>query len=128
MALSFNLRGRGWTEYLLRPDDFWWIPYNLTDAYISDDIYHIFIIYKGVCIPVALLGIIGAALYNKALVLIMGVWYLFDFCLRIYILDVSGIILAANFAYPYIAYFVALKKGQVTRENIKRERHCPFFW
>lgn len=72
----------------------------------------------------AILGIIGASKYNKALVLATGIWYCIDFCIAIYFRDIAGCLVRGFFSYPHIALFVALKKQHITRETYSRERHC----
>lgn len=94
---------------------------------VQDDLnttYVILMARQGVCILFAALGIAGAAKYNKGLVLAAGVWYCIDFVLSIIFLDILGCVMRAFFAYPHFGLFVALKKGNISRETYDREKYC----
>ena len=71
-----------------------------------------------------ILGIVGAAKYNKGLVLSTGVWYFLDFVFSIVYMDIVGCILRVFFAYPHFGLFLALKKGHITPERYGREKYC----
>ncbi len=72
----------------------------------------------------AILGIVGAAKYNKCLVLSTGVWYFLDFVFSIVYMDIGGCILRAFFAYPHFGLFRALNEGHITPERYLREKYC----
>jgi len=70
------------------------------------------------------IGIIGAANFKKALVLVTAIWFCVDFIWSIINLRWTGIVVTACFAYPHFALFMALKKGNIAKENYARERFC----
>lgn len=87
-------------------------------------IYMIVIIQQGLGIIFGILGIVGASKYMKFLVLTAGVWYCIDLIICAAFINIPAVVMRGFFAYPHIACFVALKKGQITRETYNRERYC----
>jgi len=70
------------------------------------------------------LGIIGAAKFNKCLVLVCGIWYMIDGMVAGYYLVWPSLFLKAFFAYPHIALYMALKSGSIAPHRYMIERHC----
>lgn len=71
-----------------------------------------------------ILGIVGAAKYNKCLVLSTGVWYFLDCVFSIVFMDFLGCALRVFFAYPHFGLYLALKKGNITPERYEVEKYC----
>jgi len=70
------------------------------------------------------LGIIGAAKFNRHLVLCCGIWYMLDGMVAGYYMIWPSLFLQAFFAYPHIALYMALKSGSISPQRYMVERHC----
>lgn len=88
--------------------------------------YEVILLIAVICLNVvfSLVGIIGAAKFNKYLVLATGIWYI---CEAIYLLSIQLFAHAftiAAYSYPHIALYLALRSGTISRQNYRRERYC----
>jgi len=72
----------------------------------------------------AVIGIIGAAKFNKYMVLSTAICYCILVIGNLYSLNFAYAFLRGFFAYPHFALYVALKSGKITRENYEVEKHC----
>mmetsp|Transcript_1133 Transcript_1133/g.2507 ORF Transcript_1133/g.2507 Transcript_1133/m.2507 type:complete len:233 (-) Transcript_1133:328-1026(-) len=90
-----------------------------------NDMFVIAFVLAGLSLLFAIIGIVGAAKYNKAVVLATGVYYIIDvFLVAILQQDFTGAVMMLFFAYPHIGLFLAIKRGHITKETYERERYC----
>jgi hypothetical protein len=90
----------------------------------SDTYFLINILQLSLGMPFAIIGIIGAAKFNRYLVLATAIWLCIDVILSGVYRNWPGCLIEGLFAYPHFALFVALKNGTITRKDYLRERHC----
>eukprot|EP00536_Pseudo-nitzschia_multiseries_P006511 jgi/Psemu1/239441/estExt_Genewise1.C_1390066 len=71
-----------------------------------------------------LIGIVGAAQFNRIATNIGSTWYVFE-CIRSLVLgDIVGAVFAACFCYPHAVFYHELKNGVMSRENYPKEKIC----
>jgi hypothetical protein len=75
------------------------------------------------------LGILGAVLFRKYLVLVGSIWYIVYAIVTLLQENREsgrwiGAFLAVIFSYPSIHLFVSMLNGSITRETYPREAHC----
>lgn len=76
----------------------------------------------GVGIFFALVGIVGAIKFNKYMVLSVVIWYFFFFILSAIGREFYITVISIPFAYTNIHCYMALRKGNITRENYATEK------
>jgi len=75
----------------------------------------------------ALVGILGSTRYNKYLVLVTTVWYIFYIVACGIGKQFVGVVVFGFFCYPHLALWFALQRGTLTRENyVETEKYCCF--
>lgn len=72
----------------------------------------------------SVIGILGACLFNRWLVVCTGIWQCIAMVFSMRSRSYTGIVAAASFAYAHIAMFLELRRGKLTRENYAREQAC----
>jgi len=79
----------------------------------------------GLAIFFNVVGIIGSILYSKYPVLVVAIWYCVDALLYCIYLNLVGAVWVGLYAYPHFAFFLALRNGQITRQNyLETEKYC----
>lgn len=82
-------------------------------------------ILKAIGIFFSFVGIWGAYKFYKYVVLLTGIWYCVDVVRGAITLTWMNTVVAACFAYPHFALFLALRSGKMTKENyFVTEEHC----
>lgn len=73
----------------------------------------------------SVIGILGACLFNRWLVICAGTWCCIAVVFALMSKGWTGAIAAALFAYAHIAMFMELRRGKITKENYyARESAC----
>ena len=71
-----------------------------------------------------IVALYGAVNFNKALISVGGIWFLFEATRSIFVRDFYGFVIAMCFSYPHAVFFYEMKKGVMSRENYPKERVC----
>ncbi len=74
----------------------------------------------------AVIGMYGAANFRKNLVLCSALWYCTYILLSLIGRHWSVFFISMPFAYTDFHLFLALRSGNITRENYETEKHCCF--
>jgi len=125
-GLLAALFGREWFSIISASDD----VKQLDDDFVqqsfdaSGTVFLVVIILAGLGIFFSFVGIIGAAIFQKWLVLAAALWYCGEFALYLVSGNWSAAIVVGSIIYPHFCLFKAIKIGTMTRETFAREQHC----